>query len=86
MLNHDYDNDNDSWKLRMWTVYDHPLDYPNDFVARLFEVDASGSHPTSSIIITPDLQTMRDMLRFEMGLTFLDRQPEDDPKIVEVWL
>lgn len=72
--------------LTMWTVYDHPTDYPNNYVARRFEVDANGPRPTDSIIITPDLEALRAMLAFELGLTCLTREPGDDPKIVEVWL
>jgi len=72
--------------LRIWTVYDHPLDYPDKYVARLFETDANGSRPTESIIIADDLDMLRNTLCFEMHLTCLTRNPEDDAKIVEVWL
>ena len=37
-------------KLRMWTVYDRPKDFPDAIVARLHEVDAGGSVPTSVTI------------------------------------
>jgi hypothetical protein len=67
--------------LSMWTVYDHPSDYPDKYVARCF----SGEQPTSSIIIAENLEVIRYILCLEMGLT-RQRSPEDDPKIVEVWL
>jgi hypothetical protein len=72
--------------LAMWTVYDHPTDYPNTFVARRFDIDGNGATPTASIIVAPDLTTLRDILAFQMGLTCLTRSPGDDPKIVETWL
>jgi hypothetical protein len=72
--------------LAIWTVYDHPRDYPDKIVARRWDVDYDGAKPTSSIIVGPDLQTLRDILEFEMHLTCLARLPEDDPKIVETWL
>jgi hypothetical protein len=72
--------------LAIWTVYDHPLDYPDKFVARRFDVDANGARPSASIIITPDLETLRDILQFEMHLTCYTRAPTDDPNIVESWL
>jgi hypothetical protein len=72
--------------LAMWTVYDHPLDYPGKFVARRWDVDANGPKPSGSIIVMNDLQTLRDVLEFELGLTCLARSPGDDPKIVETWL
>jgi hypothetical protein len=72
--------------LAMWTVYDHPPDYPDKFIARRFEVDRDGPRVTPSIIIADDLDKLRHALCFEMGLTVLTRSPEDDPCIVETWL
>jgi hypothetical protein len=72
--------------LAMWTVYDNPKDYPGKFVARRFDVDASGPKPSASIIVAEDLETLQDILQFEMGLVKLMRSPEDEPQIVETWL
>lgn len=72
--------------LSMWTVYDHPSGYPDEFVARRFEVHRDGPKMTDSIMIAENIETLRYVLCFEMGLTMLTRSPEDDPKIVEVWL
>lgn len=72
--------------LSMWTVYDHPTDYPDKFVARRFEVDANGPRPTESIIIAPNLDLLRDILGMEMHLTPLPRSAGDDAKIVETWI
>jgi len=70
----------------MWTVYDHPTDYPDKYVARRFDVDGKGARPTESVIIHSDLDQLRDMLAFEMHLTCIARSPHDDPKIVETWM
>lgn len=72
--------------LAMWTVYDHPTDYPEKYVARRFEVDRSGPKPTDSIIIAPDLDSLRAILALDLHLVCLARSEEDDPKIVETWL
>ena len=72
--------------LAMWTVYDHPKDYPDKFVARRFDVDASGPRPSASVIIMDDLDDLRDILAYDMHLTCLSRSPEDEPQIVETWL
>lgn len=72
-------------KLLMWTVYDHPADYPDHFVARRFEVDGSGARATSITIWSSGLGELRAALAGR-GLTVLTRSPEDDPKIVETWL
>jgi hypothetical protein len=76
-----------AWRtLAMWTVYRHPKDYPDKYVARRFDVDAGGARPSASIIITPDLTTLRNILQFEMHLTNLPRNEGDDPVIVETWV
>lgn len=70
--------------LSIWTIYDHPTDIPDYFVARRSIV-------SSVIVVTNDMlhSTDLDELRAELlarGLTKLARFPEDDPKIVETWL
>jgi hypothetical protein len=72
--------------LAIWTVYRHPSDYPDKFVARRFDIDGDGARPTASIITAPNLETLRDILEFELLLTRLDRHPVDEPQIVECWL
>lgn len=71
--------------LSMWTVYDHPRDYPKGFIARRFEVDGRGARPTRDVMVSDDLDALRLML-MKRGLTALARNEEDDPKIVETWL
>jgi hypothetical protein len=70
--------------LAMWTVYKNPTDYPDKFVARRFDVDAAKA--SASIIVMDDLDKLRDVLQFEMGLAKLMRSPGDAPQIVETWL
>ncbi len=71
--------------LAIWTVYDHPRDFPGDFVARRFVVDAGGARPTDDILTAKSIDVLRDLLEAR-GLVKLDRSPGDDPKIVESWL
>jgi hypothetical protein len=72
--------------LAIWTVYRHPTDYPDKFVARRFDVDGSGPKPSASIIISGDLDALRDILCYELHLTRLMRNEDDEPQIVESWL
>ena len=72
--------------MAMWTVYQHPKDYPGKFVARRFDVDKDGPRPSASIIVMEDLEALREVLAFEMHLTCLVRNEEDEPQIVETWL
>jgi hypothetical protein len=67
--------------LTLWTIYDHPRDHPDMFVARKFIYD----RPTMSTLMSGDLERLRDTLR-GMGLVCINRDPSDDPKIVETWL
>lgn len=67
--------------LPIWVVYDHPTDWPEHYVARLWE----GEQPTEHIVLTTDLTLLRRHLDAQ-GLYCLGRSDGDDPKIVEIWL
>jgi hypothetical protein len=67
--------------LSMWTVYDHPSDFPDGYVARRFD----GEQPTSDVIESADLDLVRYSLAMK-GLFCLARSPGDDPVILETWL
>jgi hypothetical protein len=72
--------------LVMWTVYDHPKDHPDVFVARAWLVTGAPEPvATGSLIISATLAGVRQQLARD-GLVCLARRPEDDPAIVEVWL
>lgn len=71
--------------LSIWTVYDHPGDYPGHYVARRFVTDANGSTATSEVMISTNLNEIRTTLESK-GLVRLLRSAEDDPTIMEVWL
>lgn len=66
--------------LTIWTVYDHPADYPQGYVARCFEMD----RPTDAVL-TGDLGEMRRAF-VHCGLVMMMRHPTDDPVIMETWL
>jgi hypothetical protein len=67
--------------IPIWTVYDHPRDFPDCFIARKFMLDVV----TTEIVTAPTLDELRDRLATE-GLFLVPRSPEDDPRIVETWL
>jgi hypothetical protein len=69
----------------MWTVYDHPTDYPNNFVARKFLIGPNQVIPQLDTMICPDVEMIRDRLR-AMGLVKLMRSDGDDPVIMETWI
>lgn len=74
-------------QLCMYTVYDHPLDYPNDYVVRKCTlIEGEIVHDLKVLIVSKDLKIITEMLVGEMGLISLGRQPDDDPKILESYI
>jgi hypothetical protein len=71
--------------LSMWTIYDHPSDYPNTYIARRAEIGRGVIVHTTDTILDQDLEKLRAQLSLR-GLVCLTRDPGDDPKIIEVWL
>jgi hypothetical protein len=77
--------------LPIWTVYDHPRDFPHCYVARKFLIgEESGAAlildwPTDEVITADTLDEIRELLE-RRGLTCFQRAPEDDPVIVETWI
>ncbi|WP_155831239.1 hypothetical protein [Hyphomicrobium sp. 802] len=68
----------------MWTIYERPTDYPNGFIARLFVHGPGIFGPSLETVKGATLQEVRAGL--PKGLFCMPRFPEDDPKIVEVWI
>ena len=70
------------WSVAIvWLLYDHPRDYPNDFVARKLNYD----EPTNEILCFGSLEEARRHLR-ALDLVCIGRHPGDDPEMIEVWL
>jgi len=61
-------------------IYKYPADYPNKYVARLWD----GLISTSYVALSDTLEGVRAAIPLTM--TCLERSPDDDPCIVEVWL
>lgn len=68
--------------LDIWTIYRHPRDYPDKYVARKTVVPPGT--PTNDMFIAGSLDEARALL--PRGLHRMPRSAEDDPVIVEVWL
>lgn len=71
--------------LPLWVVYDHPKDFPDQYVARQHVVGIAGQQPTDRTMAHADIESIRTALR-NLGLVRLNRHPTDDPVILEVWL
>jgi len=66
--------------LDLWVIYEHPRDYPEDFIARRWQLGT----PTDDILIAPTLEKIRSKL--PLGLVRIPRAKADDSVIVEVWI
>ncbi len=68
-------------KVPIIVIYNSPKDYPNKFVARLWDIH---NKPTKYVIIKDDIESIRSIIPKTM--VRLNRNTEDDPVIVETWL
>ena len=67
-------------KAAMIVIYDHPKDYPNSYVARIWDMDK----PTNVVVINENLVALRSLIPKDMS--FIERFETDDPCMVEIWL
>lgn len=68
------------YALPMIAVYEHPLDFPEHYVARLFDINKSTPH----CIVKDTLEEIRAAIPEHFHR--LERAQQDEPQIVEVWL
>lgn len=66
------------------TIYEKPLDFPNDFVARVW--DGKGPKPTNVMIKKSTLQEVREDIRAAGFTEKFIRTEDDDTHIVETWI
>lgn len=69
----------------MWTIYDHPRDFPDRFVARKWLAESWGPVATDEVMTSTKLETLRQAFA-SRGLTPLAASPGEDPCIVETWI
>jgi hypothetical protein len=74
----------DAQELEMFTIYDHPADYPNHFAVKRWTIAEGTPRPDDSITLTATLEEARATIK--PGLYCIHRELLDDPKIVETWI
>lgn len=81
------DQANTGHDLDVWVIYDRPADHPAFFVVRRQIATRHGVVHHPAVLLANDLEGARTIVHTlgGKGLYRLDRQPEDDPKIVECW-
>lgn len=66
----------------MWTIYDHPKDWPDHFVVRRWY----GLIREEAVILCDTLVEAREYITEQGGSVPLQRDERDDPVIIETWL
>ena len=65
----------------LYVIYDHPRDFPNSWVCRLWYGETAELSPYA---VAGTLEQIREAL--PAGVTNLGRYEQDDPCIHEVWI
>lgn len=69
-------------KVPVIVVFEHPIDYPEYYVARVFNADK----PTDTIMLKDTLEEIQEDIRSNTNMMFMLRGVEDNPTIVGAWL
>lgn len=70
--------------LSMWTIYEHPSDYPQGYVTRKWIITGDGEGHPGAARYRPDLEAARAAVPADLHR--IDRSPDDDPTVVETWI
>jgi len=70
--------------ISQWVVYEHPRDYPEQYVLRRWIIAKGMIIATHDVVLADSLEEIRKAV--PAGLYCLPRFAEDDPCIVESWL
>ena len=69
----------------MYAIYEHPLDFPDHFVVRRWEV--RGGEIIKHELMGPPAVTLQLARRqIPRGCVKLERHPEDDVALAETWI
>ena len=70
-------------ELRMYTIFDHPKDYPRHWAVRASTIRPEGPVPDDRVQLADSLAEARALI--PPGLTCIPRFPSDIACIIEVW-
>lgn len=73
-------------QLSIYTVYDHPSDYPDKYVCRRCKIIEGGKIIDDGfLMISENLELIREQMLY-MGLILIPRDASDDPVIIESYI
>jgi hypothetical protein len=71
-------------QINMICIYDRPNDYPERFVGRIIFINHGVVIMSNAVILADTLEELKT--KIPSSMVYLDRQENDDPKIVGVYL
>lgn len=66
----------------VWTIYDHPRDWPQNFVVRRW----FGEYAELEFMLCDSLEAARRLVQDDGGSFRIGRESADDPSIAESWI
>lgn len=69
-------------KLPTIAIFNHPLDYPDKAVARIFDIDK----PMDTVIVKYTLEELQRDIKENTNMVFMTREVEDVESLVGVWI
>lgn len=72
--------------ITFWVIYDHPKDFPTEFVGRRQHIDSKGQLFFDNDLFArgPTIEDVR--AKVPAGCVRFEPMGEDDPVIVETWM
>jgi hypothetical protein len=69
-----------------WTVYEHPADYPEGYVVRVWRIASGGDIEMGRARMAGSLEEARALIPIDqLGLVRIARELDDDPAVYETW-
>ena len=68
----------------MWVVYERPKDYPTSYVVRRHDITREGSYATPDHTVHATLEEARTAVPY--WAMRMERNPRDEPQILECWV
>jgi len=72
--------------FNIWTLYDHPADFPDSYVARRFSGMTGKATDQTIIGETPGEILVKIQAVDPNACMFIPRSPNDDPVIMGTWI
>ena len=70
--------------MYLWTIYNKPIDYPDNVIVRKFAIVDGSIYMTGEMYICNSVDEARSMVPKDR--VCIPRDPVDEPQIIETWI